>query len=96
MLPPPQCRSRLARNLLLLFRLPRGTRLRWGHAPKPLGFDATKLTGLSERLIRSHWKSNYQGSIKALNMAGGAPFECNDWQSGAPPRSGAPAFLSLT
>jgi fatty acid/phospholipid biosynthesis enzyme len=72
MLPPPQCRSRLARNLLLLFRLPRGTRLRWGHAPKPLGFDATKLTGLSERLIRSHWKSNYQGSIKALNMAGGA------------------------
>ncbi|ODU70036.1 MAG: superoxide dismutase [Novosphingobium sp. SCN 66-18] len=38
------------------------------HTPKPLGFDATKLTGLSEKLIRSHWENNYQGSVKALNM----------------------------
>ena len=33
---------------------------------KPLAFDAAKLTGLSERLIRSHWENNYGGSVKAL------------------------------
>lgn len=37
------------------------------HAPKPLQFDATKLAGLSERLIRSHWENNYCGALKALN-----------------------------
>lgn len=42
-----------------------------GHQPKPLGFDAAKLDGLSERLIRSHWENNYQGSVKALNMIEG-------------------------
>jgi Fe-Mn family superoxide dismutase len=30
-------------------------------------FDAAKLKGLSERLIRSHWENNYGGAIKALN-----------------------------
>jgi Fe-Mn family superoxide dismutase len=39
--------------------------------PRPLGFDATRLTGLSEKLIRSHWENNYQGSVKALNMVEG-------------------------
>jgi len=38
------------------------------HQPKPLRFDAAKLTGLSEKLIRSHWENNYQGSVRALNM----------------------------
>jgi Fe-Mn family superoxide dismutase len=38
------------------------------HQPKPLSFDPTTLTGLSEKLIRSHWDNNYQGSVKALNM----------------------------
>lgn len=33
---------------------------------KPLPFDPAKLTGLSERLIRSHWENNYGGSVKAL------------------------------
>jgi Fe-Mn family superoxide dismutase len=33
---------------------------------KPLPFDPTKLKGLSERLIRSHWENNYGGSVKAL------------------------------
>lgn len=42
-----------------------------GHQIKPLGFDPTKLTGLSEKLIRSHWENNYQGSVKALNMVEG-------------------------
>jgi superoxide dismutase, Fe-Mn family len=37
------------------------------HTPQPLRFDPAKLTGLSERLITSHWENNYQGSVKALN-----------------------------
>ncbi|MEA3390324.1 MAG: Fe-Mn family superoxide dismutase [Pseudomonadota bacterium] len=41
------------------------------HQPKALRFDPAKLDGLSERLIRSHWENNYQGSIRALNMIEG-------------------------
>lgn len=37
------------------------------HQPKPLSFDAAKLKGLSEKLIKSHWENNYGGSVKALN-----------------------------
>jgi len=37
------------------------------HQPQPLKFDPAKLTGLSERLIRSHWENNYIGSVKTLN-----------------------------
>lgn len=35
---------------------------------KPLPFNPAKLTGLSERLIRSHWENNYGGSVKALGI----------------------------
>ena len=35
-------------------------------ALKPLPFDPSKLTGLSERMIRSNWENNYGGSVKAL------------------------------
>ncbi len=34
--------------------------------PKPLPFDPTKLDGLSEKLIRSHWENNYGGSVRTL------------------------------
>jgi Fe-Mn family superoxide dismutase len=37
------------------------------HDPRPLPFDPAKLSGLSERLIRSHWENNYCGAVKALN-----------------------------
>src|SRR3954471_18736092 len=38
------------------------------HQPKPLPFDAAKLSGLSEKLIRSHHENNYSGAVKALNV----------------------------
>jgi superoxide dismutase, Fe-Mn family len=34
---------------------------------RPLTFDPSKLKGLSEKLIRSHWENNYGGAVKALN-----------------------------
>ena len=37
-------------------------------APKPLGFDPSKLNGLSEKLIKSHWENNYGGSVRALGV----------------------------
>ncbi len=37
------------------------------HKPRPLRFDPARLTGLSERLITSHWENNYQGSVRGLN-----------------------------
>ena len=38
------------------------------HEPKPLPFDATKLRGISEKLIKSHHENNYTGAVKALNV----------------------------
>lgn len=38
------------------------------HQPKPLPFDAGRLKGISEKLIKSHWENNYIGSVKALNV----------------------------
>jgi Fe-Mn family superoxide dismutase len=34
---------------------------------KPLGFEPTKLKGLSEKLIVSHWQNNYGGAVRRLN-----------------------------
>jgi Fe-Mn family superoxide dismutase len=38
------------------------------HQIKPLPFDAAKLKGISEKVVKSHWENNYGGSIKALNV----------------------------
>lgn len=40
---------------------------RGAHQPRSLPFDPTRLRGLSERLVVSHWENNYQGSVRALN-----------------------------
>ena len=37
------------------------------HQPRQLTFDPTRLKGLSEKLLRSHWENNYGGAVKALN-----------------------------
>lgn len=37
------------------------------HQPRALSFDPGKLSGLSEKLVRSHWENNYGGSVKTLN-----------------------------
>jgi Fe-Mn family superoxide dismutase len=37
------------------------------HKVAPLPFDATKLSGLSERLLTSHHDNNYAGAVKNLN-----------------------------
>jgi superoxide dismutase, Fe-Mn family len=39
--------------------------------PVPLPFDPTRLPGLSERLLRSHWDNNYMGSVRALASVNG-------------------------
>jgi Fe-Mn family superoxide dismutase len=38
------------------------------HQPRVLPFDAGKLKGISEKVIKSHWENNYIGSVKALNV----------------------------
>ena len=38
------------------------------HQPKPLPFNAAKVNGISEKLIRSHHENNYTGAVKALNV----------------------------
>ena len=35
---------------------------------KPLACDPSKLTGLSEKLITSHYENNYGGAVKRLNQ----------------------------
>lgn len=37
--------------------------------PIPLPFDAAKLPGLSEKLLRSHHEKNYTGAVNKLNAA---------------------------
>ena len=34
---------------------------------KPLSCDPTRLKGLSEKLIVSHYENNYGGAVKRLN-----------------------------
>jgi superoxide dismutase, Fe-Mn family len=34
--------------------------------PTPLPFDPSRLPGLSEKLLRSHWDNNYGGAVKNL------------------------------
>ncbi len=57
------------------------------HQVKPLPFDATKLPGLSEKLLTSHHGNNYAGAVKRLNLIeqqlGGMPTNAAPYQIGA-------------
>jgi len=70
---------------------------------KPLPFDPAKLSGLSERMMRSHWENNYGGSIKALSTVkkhlseaqankDTPPYICNDLQREHLLRAGSVVF----
>ena len=37
------------------------------YTAKPLSCDPTKLKGLSEKLVVSHWENNYGGTVRRLN-----------------------------
>ena len=54
------------------------------HEPRPLAFDPRSLSGLSERLIRSHHENNYAGAVRKLN-------ECRRSLAEAP--ADAPGFV---
>lgn len=58
---------------------------RGAHAVKPLPFDATRLPGLSEKLLLSHHDNNYAGAVKRLNQI--------QQQIGALPKDAAPYQL---
>jgi Fe-Mn family superoxide dismutase len=57
------------------------------HAIKPLPFDPTKLTGLSEKLLVSHHVNNYGGAVKRLNsiqqQLGSLPPDAAPYQVGS-------------
>ncbi len=38
------------------------------HAMKPLGCDPSRIKGMSEKLIVSHYENNYGGAVKRLNL----------------------------
>lgn len=37
------------------------------YEPRPLAFDPASISGLSERLLTSHWQNNYGGAVRRLN-----------------------------
>jgi|GEM_PF-816080 len=55
------------------------------YAMKPLTFNPAKLTGLSEKLILSHYENNYGGAVKRLNAIG-AQLQSSDFAT-------APVFV---
>jgi len=54
---------------------------------KPLPFEASKLKGISEKLITSHHQNNYGGAVKRLNQIqqqiGGLPKDAAPYQMGS-------------
>lgn len=57
------------------------------HQVKPLPFDPTRLSGLSEKLLRSHHENNYAGAVKRLNLIeqqiGALPSDSPPYQTGS-------------
>ena len=40
------------------------------YQPKPMSFDPKSITGISERVLVSHYENNYLGAVKRLNAIG--------------------------
>src|SRR5919201_4627239 len=40
------------------------------YQPKPMPFDPKSITGISEKVIVSHYENNYVGAVKRLNAIG--------------------------
>jgi Fe-Mn family superoxide dismutase len=57
------------------------------HQIKPLPFEASKLKGLSEKLVTSHHQNNYGGAVKRLNQIqqqiGSLPKDAAPYQMGS-------------
>ena len=42
---------------------------------KPMPFDPKSITGISEKVLVSHYENNYVGAVKRLNAIGAQPAE---------------------
>src|SRR5262249_1897443 len=40
------------------------------YQPKPMSFDPKSITGISEKVLVSHYENNYVGAVKRLNAIG--------------------------
>lgn len=40
------------------------------YQPKPMPFDPKSITGISEKVLVSHYENNYVGAVKRLNAIG--------------------------
>ena len=40
------------------------------YQPKPMSFDLKSITGISEKVLVSHYENNYVGAVKRLNAIG--------------------------
>ena len=40
------------------------------YQPKPMSFDPKSITGISEKVLVSHYDNNYVGAVKRLNAIG--------------------------
>ena len=40
------------------------------YQPKPMPFDPKAITGMSEKVLVSHYENNYVGAVKRLNAIG--------------------------
>src|SRR5258707_9084754 len=40
------------------------------YQPKPMSFDPKSITGISEKVLISHYENNYVGAVKRLNAIG--------------------------
>src|SRR5438309_11979360 len=45
------------------------------YQPKPLAFDPKSISGISEKVLVSHYENNYVGAVKRLNVIGTQPAE---------------------